>query len=126
MKYKNNLSEDAICFEFVEFLENIKKYKEIDFIYLHVPNEISSNKNPAFGHKLKKLGKLPGAPDYIFMWDNDFGCIEFKTEKGKLSDNQKNFQTHCKLLNVKYEIARSCDQGIDILKEWGLLKGLMI
>lgn len=114
--------EDAICIDFATQLKTLSTLNQLNGIFFHIPNEISSNKSPVFGAKLRKMGKIPGAPDYVFMWGNDCGCIEMKTEKGKLTENQVEFQKWCQTHKVKYEVCRSSESAFDVLNSWGFLK----
>jgi hypothetical protein len=116
------MSEDQICIDFFDTLKQLHKFNQLNGIFFHVPNEISGNKNPVFGAKLKRMGKISGVADYIFMWGNDCGCIEMKTEKGKLTANQLEFQEWCQTNNVKYQVCRSSSKAIDCLVEWGFVK----
>ena len=72
------------------------------------------------------MGVLPGIPDYQFIWkDNNLvklGFLEFKTLKGTLSVNQKVLKESIGKMNIPYEIARSVDDGVNILKKWGIIK----
>lgn len=116
------MTEDQICIEFVKTLSFYKLHKKLKCIYIHIPNEISANNNPIYGNRLKMKGKLAGAPDYIFLTENDFGCIEFKTPTGKFTPGQIKFQEKCERYNIKYEVAKSSNEGIDILTKWGFIK----
>lgn len=113
--------EDTICIDFVSVLNSYIQIKKPNFVYFHVPNEISSNKNPIFGAKLKKMGKTNGVADYIFLWENGSGCIEFKAGKNGLTESQKTFSENCSKFKIPYEVARSVDEGINILKKWRLV-----
>ncbi len=68
------------------------------------------------------MGKISGCADYLFLGPNGGGAIELKSEKGKQQENQVLFQRWCEKTNVPYHIARSEEEGVDILKEWGVLK----
>jgi hypothetical protein len=108
--------------QFVDFLDRISYLEDFKFIYFHVPNEIANNKNPIFGNLLKKIGKKNGVADYIFLWENGCACLEFKTAKGKQSENQLIFQKKCDDLKIPYEIARSLEDGVKFLNKLGLVK----
>jgi len=115
------MSEGMICRQFVAQLKFLELNPKKPFVWFHVANEGKNVKNPIFGANLKRAGKKNGAPDYVFLWENGGGFIEFKTFKGKLSKDQKEFEAECILKNIPYCIARSTDEGINILKEWGIL-----
>ncbi len=113
--------EDRIYVELVKQLEDLKKLKQTEGLWLHIPNQISGNKNPIFGSLLKRMGKLPGAPDYVFIWRKKVGFIEMKTPKGPLSKEQKTFRDECERLEIPYSICRSIDECLNVLTKWGFL-----
>jgi len=122
------MKEDLICTRFVNYLKSlisVKQQKVDNLIYFHIPNG-GSRKSSIEGYKFKLMGVLPGVPDYQFIWkkngETKFGFIEFKTEKGRQSESQKQFEADCLDVGAPYAIARSSDQGIQILKDWGVLK----
>ncbi len=45
-------------------------------------------------------------------------CVEFKTETGKQSDEQKEFQKQAEMCGSKYVIVRSVSEAIVIMKEY--------
>ncbi len=73
------------------------------------------------GALLKAKGLKPGAADYSFKMIKDniahYTYIEFKTQKGKQSDNQKLFEKGCCADNEDYYIVRSVNEAITILEE---------
>lgn len=89
--------------------------------WAHIPNENSNNKHKGFGMVQKAMGKIPGAPDYVFVGPEGSGWIEFKSEIGKLSPSQKNFQEWCKSMGANYEMVRSVEEAEHVLKTWNLL-----
>lgn len=115
------MTENQICIGLIMRLRVMQTLKQTEGLWLHIPNEISSNKNPIFGSLLKKIGKMNGAPDYVFIWRKNVGFIEIKTPKGKLSDDQKIFESHCERLEIPYSICRSIDECLNVLTKWGFL-----
>jgi len=51
-----------------------------------IKNEDTSVKRRLIG---KAIGVIPGIPDYCLVWQGRVSFIEFKSEAGKLSENQK-------------------------------------
>jgi len=45
-------------------------------------------------------------------------CLEFKTQKGRQSDDQKEFQRQAELCGSKYIIVRSASQAIEAMKAY--------
>lgn len=122
------MSENLICIRFVNQLKELQALNQLavnHFDFFHIPNG-GSRKSSIEGYHFKLLGVKPGVPDYMFSWSDgdtpDFGFIEFKTKKGTLSKSQKEFKEKCRFMNVKNEMARSEEDGINILKQWGVLK----
>lgn len=125
-KKKRQHSEDDTCIEFVKIVQTFQNLTSNKFVFFHIPNEISANNNPIFGAKLKRMGKLAGVPDYCFLWNKSVGFIEFKAKKGVLSDAQKSFKDDMEDLNIKFAVAYTSNEGVYILKEWGLLPNINI
>jgi len=88
-------------------------------VYTAVPN--GGSRSLIEASNLKRQGVIAGAGDFVFTWDLGSGWIELKTEKGMLNPNQLAFQASCQRLGVKYEVARSLDECIKVLKGWKVL-----
>ena len=121
------MKEDQICKQFISCLRSYENLNQIivdELSYFHIPN--GGKRNPAEGKKFKDMGVLPGVPDYQFMWVSggvfNIAYIEFKTAIGTQQKSQKDFEAKCKKMNIPYEIARSSDDGIGILKKWRILR----
>ena len=71
--------------------------------------------------RLKKQGVKPGVSDVILLIPKKgFAslCMEFKTDKGKQSDEQKEFQKQAEMCGSKYVIVRSVGMAIETIKEY--------
>jgi len=65
------------------------------------------------GKILKAEGTMAGVSDLFLMYGNDKYnglFIEMKTEKGRQSDSQKNFEKKCANFKYKYIICRSFEE----------------
>jgi hypothetical protein len=81
---------------------------------------------------LKKMGFLPGVPDWLLFWGQQrmhgdvpyvtpkMAAIELKTEKGTLSQSQIDFQTKWTNLGGKYAVCRSMEEIQEAVVAWGL------
>lgn len=118
---KKAKGEDAICLDFCGKLQRLTRQDKFHCVWFHVVNEFAGGSKPLFGAKLKAMGKVAGAPDYIFMHQDGSFFIEFKTKTGKQLANQIAFEYWCLEKGVKYYIARSSDEAFEILKKEGVL-----
>ena len=88
-------------------------YPALRRYFFAVPN--SANRSRIEGAQMKATGTVAGAPDYILIDEHTYQLIEFKGEKGKLSDVQKQFQ----LLHFeKYEIVKDFEHFKEIFKKF--------
>ena len=94
--------EDQLCFEFRLWLTQKTLQNAFPFVWFHVANEIIPNKNFIFGKKLKKIGKMAGVADYIFLGEKGSFAIEFKSKKGILSPSQKIFKSWCEKNHIPF------------------------
>ena len=119
--------EDSICIDFVSQLEFFDRINKTNGIFLHIPNEIEKVANFKFGSRQKRMGKVSGAPDYVFLMQNKTICIEVKkpktesSPKGTQSEHQKNFEDRCSKFKIPYYVVYSSKEGIDILYKEGFL-----
>ena len=82
----------------------------------HVPNGMTSN---AFNAKMmKRQGLLPGVWDYWLILENGvLMVIEFKTEVGKLSDVQIEFEKALTVAKTPHRVCRSSHEAVLFVKE---------
>lgn len=107
-----NREEAQLSAAFFEYLQMTKPR----CIYTAVPNGGSRSLIEAVN--LKRQGVIAGAGDWVFTWNGGSGWIELKTEKGMLNPNQIAFRESCQRLGVQYEVARSLEECIKILRGW--------
>jgi len=120
--FKGHGPEDKITMDIVNFLVGGSIDGELKFVWFHPANEISRADNPIYGQYLKKLGKIKGAPDFVFVWSGGGGFIEVKSPKGRMSPSQEIFQRWCITFGIPYEVVRSLDEAKKVLQTWGLAK----
>ncbi|MCQ2608742.1 MAG: VRR-NUC domain-containing protein [Bacteroidales bacterium] len=84
-----------------------------------VPN--GGNRDAITGAILKKEGVLAGVAD-LFLDHASQGFhglrIEMKTEKGRQSESQKEYQRRCEENGYKYVVCRSFDEFTTIINEY--------
>lgn len=78
-----------------------------------------TNNIPVYdGKNFRSMPKysIHGIPDVIVIWNGQFVGLEIKTNVGKQSDGQKEFEKQCREVGGEYYVIR----GIDEVKEIGL------
>lgn len=92
-----------------------------DLYWFAIPNQ--SNRHIMNATKMKAEGVRSGIPDLCFMLENGrVAWLEMKTQVGRLSDTQKAFRDRALALGHFWAMARSVDDAIPHLTEWGVLK----
>lgn len=118
-----NHPESDLQVELVEYLEYFEK-KDC-FTFFAVPNEALGKARSGAGiarmKRLQKMGLRSGVADLIFFKRGRAYCLELKSKVGKQSESQKNFESICLFVGVPYVVARSFNEAVSVLKEWGIL-----
>jgi hypothetical protein len=116
--------EDAIANTVAIELRALSAENKFDGVWFHVPNEcIVKSKEDAIRLRRKcSIGMIPGAPDFVFLKCDKSLQVELKTDTGKLSDNQKEWQKFSGEHNVPYVVARSWDDVKSALEKEGFIK----
>lgn len=92
-----------------------------DLFWFAVPNQ--SNRHISNATRMKAEGVRSGIPDLCFMLPaGRVAWLEMKTSKGTLSDTQKSFRDRALSLGHAWAMARSVDEALPHLTEWGVLK----
>lgn len=103
-------------------LENIGKFGRPGF-FTYMP--FGEKRNAITGSLLKSKGTKKGVPDFMVIFrDNKMSetlWIECKSEKGKQSEEQKEFELKTKQqVNENYIVVKSCDELADYFETIGL------
>jgi hypothetical protein len=86
------------------------QYRQYEKLLFAVPNGAHRNKITA--SILKREGVTAGVSDLILLVPNSHHsslCIEMKTDKGRQTENQSDFQKAAEAAGNKYTIIRSFD-----------------
>jgi hypothetical protein len=84
-----------------------------DNIFASIPNE---GKNAIEQMRKKAIGMYAGFSDTIVIHFGKVLFIEFKDEKGRQSDKQKEFEIKIKANGFEYHLVRSLEQFKQIIK----------
>jgi len=92
-------------------------------VYLFmVPNGEMGKITQAAAGRAKAMGLRSGMADLIVMGPGGVAhFLEVKTSTGVLSPSQIRFAELCIKKGWKYEVARTVEQSLDIVKKWGIL-----
>lgn len=110
--------EDRECLRFANIMRQMTIEGTYQGVWLHIPNE--GKRHRITGAISRALGLIPGAADYLFVNDVGAAFLEFKSDKGRQNDNQRAFQVWCDAAGVRYEVVRSADEGLSMLRQWGM------
>lgn len=95
-------------------------------LWWHTPN--TSSYLP-YAVKLKRMGRLPGVPDFQFLHpEHRVAFIELKRKGGSLNQHQKIFLNHMDEWNIPYIVIKSddlaviCGAASEFLKTYGFYK----
>ena len=87
-------------------------------VWYHVPNgELRPGRTGAI---LAGMGIRPGVADFALVLPGGRAAyLELKSRKGRLSPAQEEFRAACLAAGALYEVARSSDEAIEVLRGWG-------
>jgi hypothetical protein len=110
------VTEDALQISVVQYLTLARPKCE----FFHVPNQ---GRFPVqYRRKLARMGVKAGVADLLFILPGGrIGCIELKTDKGRQSPSQKDFERRMGELGTPYRVAHSIEEVCQSLREWGCL-----
>lgn len=116
--------EDHMHIQFANHIRALDTYGKLDCIWWSY-DAGGENRSLITGSLLKKKGHKKGKPDYCFRQvvglDNcytQYVYLEFKTAKGKQTEEQKEFEETCKHSHLEdYYVVRSVNQAIKVLTE---------
>jgi hypothetical protein len=112
------LPEQALTVRVADMLRLHTIHRRLKGVWFHIPNE--GKRTPYDGAVIKAMGRIPGAPDFIFIGEWGSLLIELKVDSPQ-SEPQQYFEYWCKEQRVRYVICRAVDEVENILRECGAL-----
>lgn len=114
--------EDREAYVFANGLRVAAIEGRLHAVFTHPANELAwrGKATPAIA-LARALGLITGASDYLFLAANRSLALEFKSHDGRLTTGQKDWRSWCDSQGVPFRVARSSAEGMDILREEGLL-----
>jgi hypothetical protein len=92
-----------------------------DVYYFAIPNQ--ANRHIRNAVKMKAEGVRSGVADLCFMFPKGrVAWLEMKKPGGSLSATQKQFREVCHALGHQWGTAKSIEEALELLTEWGALK----
>lgn len=83
-----------------------------------IPN--AGKRGPLAARNAKREGMASGFPDVICLWKGPgIAAIEFKTEKGPVSDNQAEWLDRLTELGIPATVSRDPDHALQFLRDAG-------
>ncbi len=72
----------------------------------------------AFGQS----GLTKGLPDLLVIGPGIHAYVELKTEVGKLTHPQREFQALCHIHGISFSVTHGRDEPIRLLEDWGIVR----
>lgn len=121
--------EDQISIEFGDRCRAWAIEGRLKGTFTKIPHEVGAVPRKSVGFrtaqaryaKQEAMGMVAGSGDFVFVWADGGGWIEFKSDSGSLSPKQRRFRDWCEREGVRWAVCRSADDGETILKAWGVL-----
>jgi hypothetical protein len=105
----------------VMLLDYLERAARKDCYWFAIPNQ--ANRGIMNAVRMKAEGLRSGIADICIMLPEGKACwLEMKKPGGSLSAPQKVFRYRCEQLGHPWAMARSLDEAIPHLREWGVLK----
>lgn len=115
---KRGSPEGRVQAECVQWFWN--EYPQYRGNLFHIPNE-GNRSSKTDGAYRKALGLVSGVSDLILLIPNKLHhalCIEMKTETGRQSDAQRQWQFKVEQQGYRYEVVRSLEEFKKLIEEY--------
>ena len=124
-------AEDEMAIGFANDLRKAVLEGRLRAVFCHPANELAGFVTMKGGKVrvpvqiaiARALGLITGTADYLFLWNGGCCALEAKSETGGLRLAQRDFRDWCKLNGVPYHVFRSAEEGLSILRGYGVLEG---
>ena len=95
------------------------------WVWTHVPN--GEHRTAQTAALLKRMGVRPGVFDFLLIGpDGRHYWLELKRGKAPLSEAQERFRQDLVERTVVHGVARSFDDAVACLRDWGVLRGVRV
>lgn len=105
----------------------LRDHAEKGVVWWHTAN---GNVGPKYGAKLKRLGVRAGVPDFTLIVpegnDHYVAFIELKSDKGRLSEPQKQFRDAVVEMNCTYRTIHDLDEAVQFLTAIAAIKPMRV
>jgi len=99
----------------------LRRWKNPGWLANHFP--AGELRDKATAGKLKGMGLVPGWADFVLIGpDGRHYWLELKRGSAPLSEAQKEFRDGMWERGVAYAVARSLDEAISVLSDWGAIR----
>lgn len=107
--------------------DTLRRWATPTWLWTHIP--LGEERPDAAGARLKRMGTMPGWPDFILLPPKESPIVrphflELK-RRGRgddLTDLQLAFRLWCLLNDCPHEVVDNYDAAVEILKAWGALR----
>lgn len=91
-------------------------------VFTHPANELAGHSTSTARSAIARaMGLISGTTDFLFLADGRCLAQEAKIGRNDLTPKQRDFQRWCEASNVPFRTFRSVEEGLDQLRELGLL-----
>lgn len=96
-----------------------------DWEWTHFP--AGEKRTKASGGRLKAMGLHAGWPDFLLVDpEGQWFCLELKRGDASLTFEQERFKASMAKRGTPYAIARSYNEAIEILTDWGAMRQMTV
>ena len=119
--------EDGAAYQFAQDLRAATIERRLRAVWTHPANELAGLPKDTPRRFLlraaiaRALGLITGTSDYLFLWDAGSMVIEFKSDTGRLTAEQRDFRDWCAAAGVPFHVVRSSGEGVALLRSAGVL-----
>ena len=101
-------------------VEHLRQRAKPGVMYWHTPN--GGKRTLREAAEFKRQGVLAGVSDLFLLHDGNFFALELKSDKGRLSEAQREFLDGVNDAGGYSAYAVGVDRAIEILKAWELIR----
>lgn len=100
--------------------DTLRRCAEPEVLWTHFPS--GEDRSAATGARLQRMGLHRGWPDLLFILPGpQMAFLELKSAKGRPTKEQEQFRSRVTALGCWYEVARTGDEAIGVLRGWGVI-----